>query len=114
MEELVGIVALITLFGSLFGIMYMYFTTRHRERMALIEKNADPALFRNEGRGAFRTISIKVGMVLAGAGIGILMGNILDMVTNLESEVPYFSMILIFSGAGLFLSYFVAKKYAGK
>jgi hypothetical protein len=114
MEDVVGIVALVVVFGSLFGIRYIYFTTRHRERMALIEKNADPGLFRNQESGILKTISIKIGMLLAGAGIGVLLGNILDIATTLEEEVSYFSMILLFSGAGLFLSYFVVKKYVGR
>jgi len=114
MEEIVGIVALIAIFGSLFGIMYLYYTTRNRERMALIEKSADPSIFKTESAGAFRTVSIKTGLLLAGAGIGTLAGNILDIATKLESESSYFSMILLFSGAGLFLSYFISKKVAKK
>jgi hypothetical protein len=110
MEHVVGIIALLVIFGSFFGIMYMYYTTRNRERMALIEKNADPSIFKTESPGTLKAASIKLGLLLAGAGIGVLMGNILEITTSLSEDSAYFSMILLFSGAGLFLSYFISRK----
>ena len=35
------------LFASAFGIMYMFYTTRNRERMAMIENGANPELFKS-------------------------------------------------------------------
>ena len=39
------IVILIGLFSVVFGIAYLYFSTRNKERMALIEKGADASIF---------------------------------------------------------------------
>ena len=93
----------IAFFLSLFGITYVYFTTRHRERMAMIDKGADPALFQSKsGTGG----ALKFGLLFVGVALGVLMGNVLDVTTSLKAEVSYFSMIFLFSGLGL-LSYYI-------
>jgi hypothetical protein len=106
----VAIMFFLTFFGTLFGVLYFYFTTRNRERLALIEKNADPALFKTEPTNVFKKFSIKIGMLFIGGGFGVLVGNILTVSTRLEEPVAYISMIFMFAGAGLILSYFVARK----
>jgi uncharacterized membrane protein YiaA len=67
--------------------------------MALIEKGADASLFQEWYEKTFSVL--KWGMFLVGIGIGILVGNILAVSTNLEEPVPYFSMILLFGGGSL-------------
>jgi len=109
-EGFVGIMFFLTFFGTVFGVLYFYFTTRNRERLALIEKNADPALFKTEPTNVFKKFSIKIGMLFIGGGLGVLAGNILTVSTRLEEPVAYLSMICMFAGAGLILSYFVARK----
>ncbi len=106
----VAIMFFLTFFGSIFGVSYFFFTTRNRERLALIDKNADPALFKTEPTNIFKKFSIKLGMLFVGGGIGVLFGNILAVTTRLEEPVAYLSMIFIFAGAGLILSYFFARK----
>jgi len=109
-----SLVLLLTLSGTIFGIMYFYFTTRNRERLALIEKNADPSILKTEPVSTFKTFAIKLGMLLAGAGIGLLIGEVLSLTTRMEEGIAYASMILIFSGAGLVLSYIVSGKLKSK
>lgn len=109
-EETVGIVFFIVTGAVIFGTLYVYYTTRNRERMALIEKNADPSILKSESNGSFRLFPIKLGMLLMGIGLGILMGSILEATTVLQEEVAFFSMIFLFGGAGLFASYFVGSK----
>jgi len=100
----------IAMFLSLFGIMYVYFTTRNRERMAMIEKGADPGLFqRKQGNGG----AIKLGMFLVGIALGILTGNVLAETTSLKEEVAYFSMIFMFSGLSLVIYYLKFEKKSG-
>ena len=41
MEEFI---VMLILFGTIFGIAYVYLTTRNRERLALIEKGVDASL----------------------------------------------------------------------
>lgn len=46
MEE---VAVLAVIFGTFFGIFYLFFSTRNKERLALIEKGADAKIF-NIGR----------------------------------------------------------------
>ena len=109
-EGFVAVMFFLTFFGSLFGVAYFYYTTRNRERLALIEKNADASIFKVEPVNVFRKFSIKLGMLFIGGGFGVLVGNILTVSTRLEEEVAYLSMIFIFAGAGLVSSYFVSRR----
>jgi hypothetical protein len=109
-QTLIPVMFFLTFFGSLFGVLYFYFTTRNRERLAMIEKNTDPSIFKIEPTHAFKKFSIKLGMLFIGGGLGVLIGNILYATTTLERSVAYISMIFIFAGAGLVASYFVARK----
>jgi hypothetical protein len=98
----------ITMFLCTFGILYVFFTTRHKERLSLIEKGADPALFQSKkGRS---NASMRIGMFFMGIALGILTGNILAATTPLVEEVAYFSMIFLFGGISLVLYYLVIEK----
>jgi hypothetical protein len=112
MEPLIGFIAF---FAMIFGIMYLFFTTRNKERMALIEKGADASLF-NTGKthvswfnwGKF---ALKTGMLLIGVGLGIIAGAILDNLDVLPAEpAGYFSMIFIFGGLALVIFYLIDRR----
>jgi hypothetical protein len=112
MEPLIGF---ISFFAMVFGIMYLFYTTRNKERMALIEKGADASLF-NTGKthvpwfnwGKF---ALKMGMLLIGIGLGIIAGAILDNLNVLPTEVAgYFSMIFIFGGLALVIFYLIDRR----
>jgi len=109
-ENSVALVFFIVSGAVIFGVMYVYYTTRNRERMALIEKNADPSILKPASNGGFKLFAIKFGMLMMGIGLGILFGSILDATTVLEEEVAFFSMVFLFGGAGLFASYYVGRK----
>lgn len=109
-DAIISIVFFLTGFGALFGILYIYYTTRNRERLALIEKNADPSILKSESRGTLKTFVIKLGFLFAGAGLGTLIGSILEQTVYLSHAAAYISMIFLFAGAGLIISYFIAKK----
>jgi F0F1-type ATP synthase membrane subunit c/vacuolar-type H+-ATPase subunit K len=109
------LIAFIALFATVFGIMYVHYTTRNKERLALIEKGADASLFNigkegksNIGWGKF---TLKMGMLLIGVGLGIIAGSILESAAVFPSDVAgYFSMILIFGGLALVLFYLIDRK----
>ena len=109
-ENAIPVIFFIVSGAVIFGALYVYYTTRNRERMALIEKNADPSILKSGSNGSFKLFTIKFGMLLMGIGLGILFGSILEATTVLKEEVAYFSMIFLFGGAGLFASYFVGRK----
>ena len=77
------------------------------ERMSMIEKGVSPDLFRKERTASSGTL--RWSFLLIGVGIGFLMGYWLDRTFDME-ETGYFSMLFIFGGLGLGLSYFFEEK----
>jgi F0F1-type ATP synthase membrane subunit c/vacuolar-type H+-ATPase subunit K len=109
------LIAFIALFATVFGIMYVYYNTRNKERLALIEKGADASLFNTgkEGKGIFgwSKFTLKMGMLLIGIGLGIIAGAIFESAAVFPDEaVGYFSMIFIFGGLALVLFYLIDRK----
>ncbi|MBN2347884.1 MAG: hypothetical protein JXJ22_03550, partial [Bacteroidales bacterium] len=102
----------LVIFATFFGIIYVFVSARNKERMALIEKNADAKIFYPEkpASNIFAKMAIKIGMLGMGVGLGIFIGYLLSGNFNIEEGVAISSMIFIFGGAGLFASYYVAKK----
>lgn len=96
------------IFASIFGIFYVYIVTRNKERMALIEKGADASLFATKKKN-FRNITLKIGMLAVGIGIGILIGSILSSFTVLDEEVAFPSMIFLFGGLFLVANAMIEK-----
>ena len=84
-------------FSSIFGIFYVYLNTRNKERLALIEKGADASLFATKKNNKFN-LTLKIGMLAVGIGIGILIGSLLSSYTTLSEEVAFPSMIFLFGG----------------
>ena len=96
-------------FSSIFGIFYVWISTRNKERMALIEKGADASLFATKKR-SFTGITLKIGMLAIGIGTGILIGSLLSSYTLLDEEVAFPSMIFLFGGLFLAANAFLEKK----
>ena len=76
------------------------------ERMAIIDKGMDPAIFKKESSTA---PTLRMALLLIGAGSGLLFGYFLDRAWDMQ-EVAYFSMIFIFGGIGLGLAYLIEEK----
>ena len=107
MVDITAIITVTVVFATIFGVIFMFLTTRNRERMALIEKGADANLFRSKRSAAN---SLKYGMVAVGVGLGIFVGYILEVYAGMEAPIPYFAMIALFGGSGLILFYLNRKK----
>ena len=105
----------IALFAAVFGIMYIYYTSRNKERLALIEKGADASMFKTPKALRERTFSwnkftLKVGMLFMGVAIGIIVAAILSSAGVLTDGANYPSMIFFFGGLSLVLYYFIERK----
>ena len=83
------------------------------ERLALIEKGGDANIF-NATKKTNSFPALRYGLLLFGAGIGILIGNLVAETRIIDDEAAVFSFLLIFGGAGLFASYFIERKEANK
>ena len=104
-----GIFVPISFFLAIFAILYVYWTTRTKERLALIDKGTDATIFKTE---ASKYSLLKWGIFLIGAAIGVISGYSLSNVVN--EVVAFFTMILFFGGVGLIAAHFVVRKLSRK
>lgn len=77
------------------------------ERMAMIEKGDTNFAFNKYNSSG----PLRYGLLLIGAGLGLLLGNILsEVLSSVSEDAIHFSFIFIFSGLGLFLAYKMEEK----
>lgn len=100
---IIPVLAIGGFFASTIIFVYMFFSSRHRERMALIDSGQDASIF---SRKFNNKENLKFGVVAVMSGLGLLAGEFLQK-AGLEDFVAYFSMVLIFGGTGLILYYFL-------
>jgi heme A synthase len=107
---MINVTAIMTtgiVFATIYGLFYLFI--RRRERLSLIEKGMDASIFYQKNKNT-SYISLRYGMLFIGVGVGILLGNILAVTTNLYEEVAYFSMIFLGGGIALVANYLIEKK----
>ena len=104
-----AIVIPVSFFAFIFAMVYVFLTTRNKERMAMIEKGTDPTIFKGAGRYS-NFLTLKTGLLFIGVAIGVLFGNILANATSLEEGTAYVSMIFLFGGLGLVAGYWMQAK----
>jgi threonine dehydrogenase-like Zn-dependent dehydrogenase len=108
-------ITFIALFAAIFGVLYVYYSTRHKERLALIEKGADASLFNTGKEGArsginWAKFTLKMGMLFMGVALGIIAGAIMSNSGILDENANYPSMIFFFGGLSLVLFYIIDRK----
>ncbi|NNK80694.1 MAG: hypothetical protein HKO93_04275 [Flavobacteriales bacterium] len=101
----------ISMFITVFGIVYLFISTRHRERLSLIEKGADASIFYSDKtrRNTRRLIILNLALTLIGIGLGITIAIFLYQATGLEEVYP--ASIFTMAGAGLLTSFLMSNKY---
>ncbi len=108
------VAVLAIIFGSIFGVFYLFFSTRNKERLALIEKGADASIF---AKGAeknpapfWKVFILNLSVLLTGIGTGILTAMLLDNILNVDEEALYPGVIFLTAGIGLFVGFTLTKK----
>ena len=97
------------LLGSVFTIgfiFYMFFSTRHKERMAVIDKGGDITY---PGQSSNRSSALKWGIVLLCLGIALGVGIFTDVSMNNDGPMVTFPLTMVGAGIGL-LTYHRLKK----
>ncbi len=86
----------------------------------MIERGMDPRRYKQQS-APFQTL--KAGLLFIGAGVGLFLAYILDhtLFSRIDGDYNnggnvaiYFSLIAIFGGLGLFISYLAEKKDSDK
>ena len=102
----------ISLFLVIFGIVYLYLSTRNKERLALIEKGADASIFikgKQHTAPIWKVIILNVALLLISIGIGIFIASILHYNLGVEENVAYPGTIFLMAGLGLFVGFTMTK-----
>jgi hypothetical protein len=112
---MIGIALIV--FSSVLLIVSIYYiktNTRHKERMAMIEKGMKP----EQSQESYLLLdTLKFAFGIVGAGIGFLIGTVLESARLFDAsiELPlYFAPILITSGLSLGLFYRLYKNHLKK
>lgn len=92
-------------------VMIVYLILRRKERATLIEKGQPASILNSRKKIANE---LKWGMLLVGMGIGILIGRLLSLYTEMGEEEAFFSMIFICGGISLLLYHFIARNMEKK
>lgn len=110
---MVEILIPISLFLAIFGMVYLYLSTRNKERLALIEKGADASIF-NLGKqtgSSWKVIVLNLAFLLMGIGLGVFIANLLVTYTTLDEDAVYPALIFFMAGIGLYVGFTQTKKH---
>jgi hypothetical protein len=114
-----GILVPITLFAGGFAMVFGIVYLKTKENLAMVEKGMNPKQQYNRP-APFK--SLKLGLLLLGAGLGLLLAFIIDAnmttttVNNFRhhddaNAAIYFALIAMGGGLGLISSYAIERKY---
>jgi hypothetical protein len=107
--------AIITIgfFLSVFGIVYLFLSTRNKERLALIDKGADAGIFmkgKQNGSSIGKIIILNFALLLMGIGVGVFIALLLTTYTLLNTDAIYPAAIFTMAGLGLFIGFYMTKR----
>ena len=99
------------IFGAIFGVFYLYFSTRNKERLALIEKGADASIFmkgRSHTAPIWKVLILNLALLLMGIGLGVFISALLVMM-GMDDNVAEPGTIFFMAGVGLFIGFNMTK-----
>ena len=102
----------ICLFIVIFGIFFLYLSTRNKERLALIEKGVDASIFMNGSNHAtamWKVFILNLALLCMGVGVGVFVALLIVTYTSLVGDAVYPAIIFFMAGAGLFIGYNMSK-----
>jgi hypothetical protein len=97
-------------FASVFFGWYFFLQARNKERMALIEKNAElPGIFKTP-EARFHFPWLKLGMIITGTGLGFCIALITGQLSAIQYIEPMiFGCMLLFGGLGMVIAHLIEK-----
>ncbi|AXT19441.1 hypothetical protein D7030_12450 [Flavobacteriaceae bacterium AU392] len=102
------------IFGAIFGVFYLYYSTRNKERLALIEKGADATIFakgKEHTAPIWKVLVLNLAFLSMGVGLGVFLASILDAYTTLDRHSVYPATIFFMAGVGLYVGFTQTKKW---
>ncbi len=108
----------VSFFLTIFAIVYLYFSTRNKERLALIEKGVDANIFtRAKAQGyvpSWKIFLINFAILLISVGLAIFLAATLAELLGVHDGVAYPGTIITLAGVGLLIGFNVTKKLEQK
>ena len=98
--------------AAVFGIFYLYFSTRNKERLALIEKGADASIFvsgKKHAAPVWKVLILNLALLLIGIGVGIFVASLLHYNLGVKEDVAYPGTIFLLAGIGLYIGFTMTK-----
>lgn len=113
MEDLGITLVWLAFLACIFFGWFFYLQARNKERMALIERNADVSEIFKKREFNFKFPWLKFGMIVLGMGVGIFV-PVIYYSTGLETRVPEGMLaiggMMFFGGLGLVIAYLIEKR----
>lgn len=106
------VIVIIVFWAVIFGIAYLYFSTRHKERLALIEKGVDASVFvkgREYTQPIWKVLILNLALLLMGIGAGVVLGGLLSEVAGVHEHIAMPGSIFMLAGTGLLIGFFITK-----
>ncbi|MDQ1266135.1 MAG: hypothetical protein QG635_1287 [Bacteroidota bacterium] len=116
----------IAFFATVFGICYIYFTARNRERLAMIEKSVNLTMLESSRKFDYKGLLLHLGFLALGVGLGVALASVIsnsmwdmfhkkiihDTWVQYRDDSPplYVASIFIFGGLGLIAGYYFGRK----
>lgn len=102
----------ISMFLTVFGVLYLYLSTRNKERLALIEKGADASIFmrgKSNATPIWKVLLLNIALLLMGIGAGIFIASILYHNLGVNEDAAYPGTIFLVAGISLFVGFKMTK-----
>ncbi|HEU4496737.1 MAG TPA: DUF6249 domain-containing protein [Flavobacterium sp.] len=104
----------LSFFIMVFGIFYLMYSTRNRERLALIEKGVDASIFmkgKRNGTPMWKVFILNFAFLLIGSGLGIFIALLITTYTELNDDAVFPSIIITMAGIGLLIGFNKSKDF---
>lgn len=109
---LTGMLSVLLIFGGIpAAIVIGYYFNRkaeHAERIAMIEKGADPSMFIRQATSSSR--ALMWGLLILGIGLGAFLGYLISVFVSAGREYMMPTLALVFGGLGLIGYHVYSKK----
>ncbi|MBT8189595.1 MAG: hypothetical protein KJO50_11055 [Bacteroidia bacterium] len=105
---MIPILAIAGFWGAIITFIYMFFKSRHSQRMALIESGKTAEIFSEIGDE--KTNAFKFGLLFTGLGLGFLLGVMVEQIFNFPEAAGIIPLTVIGGGLGLIIFYLITSK----
>ncbi|WP_242132729.1 DUF6249 domain-containing protein [Aestuariivivens marinum] len=101
----------ISFFLLVFGVFYLYLSTRNKERLALIDKGADASIFvsgKKRTLTVWKALFLNLALLLMGIGAGIFISGLLTLF-GMDPDISEPGAITFMAGLGLLTGFNMSK-----